>query len=58
MGNWRCDVSNNGLDLGDGGPPLLILRFAEDRLLFAESTFLTFDFDPVCRAAAHIGHRK
>ena len=38
MGNWRCDVSNNGLDLGDGGPPLLILRFADDRLLFAEST--------------------
>ena len=20
--------------------------------------FLTFDFDPVCRAAAHFGHRK
>ena len=33
----RCDVSNNGLDLGDGGPPLLDLRFADDILLFAGS---------------------
>ena len=35
MEDWRCDVSNNGLDLGDGGPPLLDLRFADDILLFA-----------------------
>ena len=31
------DVSNNGLDLGDGGPPLLDLRFADDILSFAGS---------------------
>ena len=37
MEDWRCDVSNNGLDLGDGGPPLLDLRFADDILLFAGS---------------------
>ena len=37
MEEWRCDVSHNGLDLGDGGPPLLDLRFADDILLFAES---------------------
>ena len=37
MEDWRCDVSNNGLDLGDGGPPLLDLRFAVRILLFAGS---------------------
>ena len=37
MEDWRCDVSNNGLDLGDGGPPLLDLRFGDDILLFAGS---------------------
>ena len=34
---WRCDVSHNGSDLGDGGPPLLDFRFADDILLFAGS---------------------
>ena len=34
---WRFDVSNNGLDLRDGGPPLLDLRVADDILLFAET---------------------
>ena len=33
----ESDVSHNGLDLGDGGPPLLDLRFADDILLFAGS---------------------
>ena len=37
MEDWRCDVSNNGLDLGNRGPPLLDLRFADDILLFAGS---------------------
>ena len=37
MEEWRCDVSHNGLDLGDGGPPLLDLRFADNILLFARS---------------------
>ena len=37
MAEWRCDVSENGLDLSDGGPPLLDLRFADDILLFAKS---------------------
>ena len=37
MEEWRCDVSHTGLDLGDGGPPLLDLRFADDILLFAGS---------------------
>ena len=37
MEEWRCDVSHNGLDLGDGGPPLSDLRFADDILLFAGS---------------------
>ena len=35
IGDWRFNVSNNGLDLRDGGPPLLDLRFADDILLFA-----------------------
>ena len=35
MQEWRSAVSHNGLDLGDGGPPLLDLRFADDILLFA-----------------------
>ena len=38
MGDWRRDVSNNGLDLGDGGPPLLDLHFADDILLFVGSS--------------------
>ena len=37
MEEWRRDVSHNGLDLGDGGPPVLDLRFADDILLFAGS---------------------
>ena len=37
MEEWRCDVSHNGLDLGDGGAPLLDLRFVDDILLFAGS---------------------
>ena len=37
MEEWRCDVSHNGLDLGDGGPLLLDLHFADDILLFAGS---------------------
>ena len=37
MEKWPCDVSHNGLDLGNGGPPLLDLRFADDILLFAGS---------------------
>ena len=37
MEEWRCDDSHNGLDLGDGGPPFLDLRFADDILLFAGS---------------------
>ena len=37
MEDWRRDVSNNGLSLGDGGPPLLDLRFADDIVLFAGS---------------------
>ena len=37
MEEWRCDVSHTGLDVGDGGPPLLDLRFADDILLFAGS---------------------
>ena len=35
MRDWRCDVSNNGLDLGDGGQPSLDLRFADDIVLLA-----------------------
>ena len=37
MEEWRPDVLHNGLDLGDGGPPLVDLRFADDILLFAGS---------------------
>ena len=37
MEKWRCDVSNNGLDVGYGGLRLLDLRFANDILLFAGS---------------------
>ena len=37
MHEWRSDVSHNGLELGDGGPPLLDLRFADDILSFAGS---------------------
>ena len=37
MQEWRSDVLDNGLDLGDGGPPLLDLRFVDDILLFPGS---------------------
>ena len=32
---WREQLQNGGLDFGDGGIPLLDLRFADDILLFA-----------------------
>ena len=35
MGMWRRTVGRFGLDLGDGGPTLLDLRFADDILIFA-----------------------
>ena len=35
MGMWRRTVGGLGLDLGDGGPTLLNLRFADDILIFA-----------------------
>ena len=35
MGMWRRTVGRLGLDLGDGGPTLLDLRFADDILIFA-----------------------
>ena len=35
MGVWRGTVGRLGLDLGDGGPTLLDLRFADDILIFA-----------------------
>ena len=31
MQDWRYHVSNHGLDLWDGGPPLLDPRFADAR---------------------------
>ena len=37
MGAWRCDVSNKGWDVGEGRPPVLDLRHADDILLFAGS---------------------
>ena len=35
MGMWRRTVGKLRLDLGDGGPTLLDLRFADDILIFA-----------------------
>ena len=35
---WREQLQDGGLDLGDGGIPLLDLRFADDILLFATSS--------------------
>ena len=35
MGMWRGRVSRLGLDLGDGGPTLLDVRFADDISIFA-----------------------
>ena len=35
MGMWRRTVGTLGLDLGDGGPTLLDLRFADDILICA-----------------------
>ena len=35
---WRGQLQDGGLDFGDGGIPLLDLRFADDILLFATSS--------------------
>ena len=35
---WRKQLQDGGLDFGDGGIPLLDLRFADDILLFATSS--------------------
>ena len=35
---WREQLQDGGLDLSDGGIPLLDLRFAGDILLFAKSS--------------------
>ena len=35
---WREQLQDGGLDFGDGGFPLLDLRFADDILLFATSS--------------------
>ena len=35
---WREQLQDGGLDLSDGGIPLLDLRFADDILLFAKSS--------------------
>ena len=38
MNKWREELQDGGLDFGDGGVPLLDLRFADDILLFATSS--------------------
>ena len=35
---WREQLQDGGLDFGDGGIPLLDLRFADDILLFATAS--------------------
>jgi len=34
MEDWRCDVSNNGFCVADGGPRLIDLSFSDERWLF------------------------
>ena len=38
LGKWRMRVRTEGIDLEDGGQPLLDLRFADDILVFATSS--------------------
>lgn len=38
MSRWRARVATAGVDLGDGMPNLIDLRFADDILLFASSS--------------------
>ena len=52
MVNWRDEREHLALSLPDGGR----LRCADDILIFG--TDFGFDCDPVCREAAHLGHRK
>ena len=37
MKKWRAKVQHLGFDLGDGGPPLMDLRLADDLLLVAST---------------------
>jgi len=37
MRKWKHAVAKAGIDLMDGGPDLLYLRFADDILIFASS---------------------
>ena len=56
MEEWRCDVSQNGLDLGNGGPPLLDPRFANDILLFARSAEqLGYMLDKLVTSLGNVG---
>ena len=53
MRKWRHAVGQAGIDLMDGGPNLLDLRFADDILIFARSRHelgqLIFFFSAHCR---------
>ena len=57
-GDWRCNVSKNGLDSGDGGPPLLDLRSADDILLFARfAEQLGYMLDKLATSLGKVGFK-
>ena len=52
MRKWRNAVGQAGIDLMDGGPNLLDLRFADDILIFARSRHGIGTFDRFILAQA------
>ena len=51
LANWRARVEHRGVDMNDGLPRLLDLRFADDLLLFAStSTDASYLLDEICAA--------
>ena len=56
LANWRARVEHRGVDMNDGPPRLLDLRFADDLLLFAStSTDASYFLDEICAALRAVG---
>ena len=52
LSRWRLRVRTDGVDLEDGGEPLLDVRFADDICVFASSQQAAYLFDEFVVALA------